>query len=109
MPKITTTFTEMIVKGLMLFSIFTVLQGIRVFESINRVWLAIISIALVARLLTYRYSLAEFWVLVITAALHMVAVLFTDFPMYHTNMLFYFLLFSISPFHFSVLLGHQSI
>ena len=101
MPKITTTFTEMIVKGLMLFSIFTVLQGIRVFESINRVWLAIISIALVARLLTYRYSLAEFWVLVITAALHMVAVLFTDFPMYHTNMLFYFLLWVLLYLYFA--------
>lgn len=101
MGKKTTTFTELVVKGLMLFSIFTVLQGIDAFESINRIWLAIISVALAGRLLLYRYSLTEFMVLVVTAVLHVIALIFTDFPMYHTNMLFYFLMWVLLYLYFA--------
>ena len=90
-PK-TTTFTELVVKGLLLFSIFTVLQGQKAFESINRIWLIAVCVVLCARLVTYTYTLREMAVLLVTVILHVIAVVFTEFPMYNSNMLFYFLM-----------------
>lgn len=92
MVKKQTTFTELTLKGLLLFSVFTVVQGISFFDSINRIWLIFVSIALLGRLMSYRYSVTELFVLVVTLALHVIAVCFTEFPLYHTNMLFYFFL-----------------
>ena len=90
-----TTFTALTVKGLMLFSIFTVLQGVSFFDNINKIWLVIVTLVLCARLITYSYSKVQLSMLIITCILHIVAVLYTDFPLYHTNMLFYFFLWVI--------------
>ena len=87
-----TTFTELIVKGLMLFSIFTVIQSFPALDSINRIWLAVVSVALVFKLMGYKYTVIQFWVLFITAVIHGIAIYFTEFPLVHVNMLFYFLI-----------------
>lgn len=86
------TVTELLVKGLLLFSILTVLQGIDAFESINRIWLAVISVVLLMRLFTYKYSPMQILVLGVTFVIHLIALIYTEFPLYNVNMLFYFLL-----------------
>jgi hypothetical protein len=96
-----TSFTELVVKGLLLFPIFTVLQGISIFDSINRIWLIIVCIALLGRLLTYRYSVQEFLVLIVTLVLHVIAIAYTEFPLYNFNMLFYFLLWVLLYVYFA--------
>ena len=101
MKKKTTTFTELVVKGLMLFSIFTVLQGLEIFDSINRIWLVVVSVALLSRLITYRYTVKQFLVLLVTVVLHVIAVHYTDFPLYNTNMLFYFMLWVLLYLYFA--------
>lgn len=95
------TFTELLLKGLMIFPIITVVQGIEIFDAVNRIWLAIVSMAIVARLLTYKYTLVQFFMLLATVILHVVALFFTEFPLVNFNMLFYFALWVILYVFFS--------
>lgn len=90
-----TTFTELILKGLLLFSIFTVIQGIEAFESINRIWFASLTFAVISRLVVYRYTSKEIAVFFTTLVIHAIALYFTEFPLVNTNMLFYFLFWVI--------------
>lgn len=90
-----TTFTELIFKGFLLFSIFTVVQGVPGFDSVNRIWIAMMSIAIVFRMLQYKYTVTEFLVLLLTIVIHLIALMFTDFPLVHTNVLFYLLLWVV--------------
>lgn len=96
-----TTFTELVLYGLILFSIFWVIQSIEFFDSINRVWLAVVSFALGARLFQYHYSALQLGMLMLTVLVHVIAIYFTEFPLYNFNMLFYFLLWVISYVFFA--------
>ncbi len=84
--------TELILKGLLLFSIWTVIQEISFFDSINRIWLVAVSMVLLLRLAVYKYTVKQILILVTTLLLHVVALFYTEFPLVHVNMLFYFLL-----------------
>lgn len=95
------TFTELVIKGLLLFSILTVIQGISIFEDINKLWLAMISLALIWRLMMYRYSVSQFVMLALTVVVHVFALFFTEFPLYNFNMLFYFLLWVLMYVYFA--------
>ena len=90
MRKTHSTFVELILKGTLLFVIFTVLQNISIFESINRIWMAVMCGALIIQMLAFRYTRKQFLVLMATVALHIIAIAYTDFPLYSVNMLFYF-------------------
>lgn len=96
-----TTPTEMLLKGLMLFSILTVIQGLDFFEDVNKIWLAVISLVFVLRLLTYRYTVTQFFMLLTTIVIHVFALYFTEFPLFHFNMLFYFALWVMMYVFFS--------
>ena len=96
-----TTFTELIVKGLMLFSIFTVVQGLTLFDGVNRMWIAAISVALVFKVMEFKYTASQLMMMVLTVLIHVVALYFTEFPMVHVNMLFYFLLWVLIYVFFS--------
>ena len=96
-----TTFTELIVKGLILFSIFTVIQGLPMFDGLNRIWMALVSVALVFRIKEFKYTAKQFWILALTVLIHAVALYFTEFPLVHVNMLFYFLLWVLIYVFFS--------
>lgn len=89
--KLVTT-TELILKVLMLFSVLTVVQGISIFESINKVAIAVLSFFLVCHLFTLRYTRTQFIMLMITIIIHIIALAYTDFPLVNFNTLFYFLL-----------------
>ena len=89
------TITSLLIKGLLVFSILTILQGVNYLEDINKIWLAIISSVILMRLYTYHYTPMQLLVLGMTFVLHLIALYFTDFPLYHLNILFYFLLWML--------------
>lgn len=95
------TITELLVKGIMLFSILTVIQGISIFENINKLWIVIISCLLVVRLCTYKYNTNQVIMLFLASVLHIIAVYFTDFPLEQVNILFYFALWVMIFIFFS--------
>ena len=86
------SITEILVKAMLLFSIISVIRGISILEDINKIWVAFLSIVLLVRLCFYKYSPWQVVILYLTILLHLIALYFTDFPLYHTNILFYFLL-----------------
>lgn len=90
-----TTTTELIVKGILLFSILTVLQGMQYLDSINKTWLVAVSLILLLRLTAYKYTTKQICILTVTLVLHAIALYYTDFPLVHVNMLFYFLLWVV--------------
>lgn len=86
------SLTELLVQAMLLFSIISVLRGIEALEHINKIWVAGLTGLLLLRFLYYRYTSRQVMALYLTFAVHVVALYFTDFPLYHTNILFYFLL-----------------
>lgn len=86
------TITEFILNAAFVFAVFSVLQGLSVFEHINKIWMALTAGLLVLRFWFYRYTPNEFIMLMITVVIHLVALYFTEFPLFHVNMLFYLLL-----------------
>lgn len=85
-----TTFTELVVKSLMLFSIFTLIQTIDFFDSINKLWMVAVFFALAGRLMTSSYTVVQLGMLIMTVIIHLVALLFTSFPLESVNILVYF-------------------
>ena len=88
----TVTSTEAILKLLMFFAILTVFQDIPAFSNINKVWMVGLVFVLALRLFAYRYSTVEFMMLCTLVLLHICAICYTEFPLEHVNMLFYFAL-----------------
>lgn len=99
--KSRTTINELIFKGIILFSILTVVQGIDLFNNINKVWLAVISLVLFARMFTYSYTRTQYIMLFLTVIVHLFSLFLTDYPMDNVNMLFYFLLWILLYLYFS--------
>ena len=87
-----TTFTELIVKALFLFAIFTVIQSIEIFDGINRIWMIVLGGSLAGRMVQFSYTPKQIIMLIILGFLHIIAIYYTDFPLVNANMLFYFLL-----------------
>ena len=86
------TITEIVLNTMLVFSVISVIRGIPALEDINKIWIALLSAVLVLRLSCYRYTARQVLVLCGTLLVHVIALLFTDFPLYHTNILFYFML-----------------
>lgn len=87
--------TALIVRCLMLFSILTVLQGINAFDDINKYAIALLAFVLLVRMCAYKYTSLQLGMLFTTIVLHIIALACTEFPLYNSNMLFYFFLWVV--------------
>lgn len=95
------TFTEIVLNGLLLFSLLTVIQGVSYFEHINKVWMVAVVFVLIVRLVAYRYTISQLFVLFLTVIIHLFAIFLTEFPVDQINILFYFLLWVLIYLFFS--------
>lgn len=84
--------TELVYCALLLFAPFTVLQGIAVFEKLNRLWMAFVGILLFLHFVIMKYNKKELLTLYLTLILHIVAFAFTKEDIYAPNIIFYFAL-----------------
>lgn len=76
---------------ILVFSILTVLQGIRMFDSVNRIWMVFSAPLLVFQLYGLKYNFKELLVFYVTAILHLIAFYFTKDELHSRNIVFYFL------------------
>lgn len=90
--RIRTSFTEMTINALLLFSVFTVLQGIPFLQNINKLWLILSVAILTIDLSRCRYNKFDVTAIFLAVILHIAALFFTRFPIENGNVLFYFAL-----------------
>lgn len=84
--------TEAVLNALLVFSCTSVIQGISAFDDINKLWMVLVSFLLLVRMVFYTFTPVQVVMLYLTAVLHIAALYYTEFPLHHFNMLFYFLL-----------------
>ena len=84
------TFTELILKALLLFPIFTLVQENGIFTHVNKIWMVFVAGMLVIRFREYLFSRLQMVMLILTLTIHLVALYFTELPFHNFNMVFYF-------------------
>ncbi len=80
---------NVIMKSILIFPILTVLQGFSFLSNINKIWMGVLIFELLVSFKNLKYRKNDFFVLIVTIIIHIIAFLYTREKLYNINILFY--------------------